>query len=614
MYMKNKTNMIKNIWWVTKTIVQYNPLYLFVIITITIILGVLPPISTIMSQNIMNGIQKRANLETLLVFVFIYIGIDLIQGLINYFTSYYKFKFAQGYNLNISQKVLKKAAALELKSYENSEIYNMISRAQYEVEGKLLVFFELFIGIISSTVMTISYLLIILEFRLWILLCVLVVPCVKFLINNKINRKTFLLLRERTNDSRKCWYFQHLVTAGEAYKELKIYNLFNYFIEKYRRYKEKFNYEDLKLRKTSYFQLGGATFFETMIDGIIFFYIILCGYSGEILIGNVVTYMKTITQIKTQITAILQSLSQMNQESMFVDQLIEYLNLSEEEKGAKHHSDSELINIKNLESIEVKNLYYRYKEDQNYVLKNISFKIEGTQSIAIVGPNGSGKTTLLKILMGFYHDYEGEILINGIEFGKINKESVTKRIATMFQDFYKYEATFRENIAYGNLNLMQEDDILEEFCKKFKLDGLINETPEKLDCQIGYWFDGGKQISLGQWQKIGITRAFSKDADLYIMDEPNAALDAISEYNLSKLYSKLINQKKEIIVAHKFNNLVMDVDNILVLDCGEIIGNGTHEELLKTNQLYKSLFEIQTGIMDEGDVEDESRMSRYLYD
>src|SRR5699024_8869457 len=136
---------------------------------------------------------------------------------------------------------------------------------------------------------------------------------------------------------------------------------------------------------------------------------------------------------------------------------------------------------------------------------------EGTQSIAIVGPNGSGKTTLLKILMGFYHDYEGEILINGIEFGKINKESVTKRIATMFQDFYKYEATFRENIAYGNLNLMQEDDILEEICKKFKLDGLINETPEKLDCQIGYWFDGGKQISLGQWQKIGITRAFSKE-------------------------------------------------------------------------------------------------------
>lgn len=591
MNMEKKTKVFKNIIWVTRSIFGYDQKYLFILGIVTMIVGILPPLCTIISQKIMNGLQERRELYILLLLVVVYIGIDLFQTLLEYLLMYYKYKFAQGYNLYFNQKVLQKASRLNLKSYENSEIYDMISRAQYETEGKLVVYFESFVGIFSSMITTVSYLLIIIRFRIWIVPCIIFVPIIKFLINREINRETFAVIRERTNDSRKCWYTQHVLTYGEAYKELKIFNLFQYFIDKHFTYNKRFNEENLMLKKKSAFQLGGATIIETFIDGIIFAYIIFAGYVGEIMIGNVVTYMKTITQVKSQVMSVLQSFSDMNQESMFIDQLKEYLNLPEEDipKG------DEQIEITRIDNIEIRHLYYRYKEDQQYVLKDVNFCIDGTQTIAIVGQNGSGKTTLLKIIMGFYTDYEGEVFINGIEMRKINKTSMMKRIATLFQDFYKYEATFRENIAYGNLNALQDDRRLIFTCQKFDLERLINESNEKLDCQIGYWFDNGKQISLGQWQKIGLARAFLKDADLYILDEPNAALDAIAEYHLSVLYTELLKKKKGIIVAHKFNNLVKTVDNIIILEHGEITGIGSHEALLETNETYKTLYEMQVG-------------------
>lgn len=589
--MGKKTKVLKNIMWVIRSIMEYDEKYLFIVGIVTMIGGILPPLCTIISQKIMNGLQERRDLHTLLFLVIVYVGIDLFQTLLGYLVIYHKYKFAQGYNLHFNQKVLQKAAGLNLKSYENSEIYDMISRAQYEIEGKLIVYFESFIGIFSSMITTVSYLLIIIRFRIWIVPCIILVPIVKFLINRAINSETFAVIRERTNDSRKCWYIQHVLTYGEAYKELKIYNLFQYFIDKHFEYNKRFNEENLKLKKKSTVQLGGTTIIETFIDGVIFVYIIFAGYLGEIMIGNVVTYMKTITQVKSQIMSVLQSFSDMNQESMFIDQLKEYLDLPEEDI----EKEDEQIEITRIENIEIKHLYYRYKEDQQYVLKDVNFFIDGTKTIAIVGQNGSGKTTLLKIIMGFYTDYEGEVFINGIEMRKINKTSMRRRIATLFQDFYKYEATFRENIAYGNLDALQDDRKLIFTCRKFDLEKLINESNEKLECQIGYWFDNGKQISLGQWQKIGLARAFFKDADLYILDEPNAALDAITEYRLSVLYKELLKKKKGIIVAHKFNNLVKQVDDIIVLEHGEITGIGSHENLLKTNETYKTLYEMQVG-------------------
>lgn len=254
--------------------------------------------------------------------------------------------------------------------------------------------------------------------------------------------------------------------------------------------------------------------------------------------------------------------------------------------------DEGKIIIDKIHSLKLENLSFKY-DTGGYVLKNVNFEFKEGNSYAIVGKNGSGKTTLAKLLMGLYDNYEGNIYVNGIELRSIQKEHYSKRIASLFQDFIKYDATFRENIAYGNLDLMDKDAELRDLSNEFRIGHIIDHSKQNLDTQLGYWFDEGKQISFGEWQKLAIARTFSKDADVIFLDEPNSALDAISDYEISQLYQKLFQDKMGIIIAHKFNNLINQVNNILVIENGRLAESGTHTELLHQGKIYYEMYQLQ---------------------
>lgn len=589
--MKEKTNIIANLWWVCKIIFEYNKKYIFIILISMIITGIVPPVSTLVSQEIINGIQKKTDIKQIFIIICIYIFIDLFSIIFNYFIAYYKKKFTLNFSRDFDNNLLTKSTKLGLKKFENSVTYDMINRAQYEADGKLLGYFETFMTILSYIITMFSYLTMLLMFNPIIVGVIIIMPIIKFIISKFINIQSFRMIKERTNDSRKAWYFQYMITHGEYFKEIKMYGLGNYFIKKYIDLIKRFNKQDINLAKSQVKWLSITSIFEGIIDGIMFLYIIMCGYTGKILIGNVLTYMKTITQIKEQMSNILDTLSNLSKESLFIDELFSFFNLDEEK-------NSGTIKIDKIENIKIEHLYYKYREEMPYVLKDINLEINMGETIVIVGQNGSGKTTLIKIIMGFYDDYEGNIYINDINLKKIDKSSLLTHMATLFQDFVKYEATFRENIAYGNLEILNDNKTLLMIAKKFGIDQFIKKSKNELDCQLGSWFDEGKQVSIGQWQKIALSRAFAKNADMYILDEPNAALDAISEFELIKLYKDILNKKIGIIIAHKFNNLIKLVDKIIVLQKGEIIGNGNHENLIKSNDIYKNLYNIQNGDTD----------------
>lgn len=462
----------------------------------------------------------------------------------------------------------------------------MISRAQDEGNGKQLVYIETFMNIFSGIITMISYLLIIISFKPQLVIIIIIVPIIKYLITKKIGILSFDLLKRRTNDLRKSRYFQYLMTYGEYFKELKIFNLFSVFIKKYKFYTKKFNDENLCLERKKAVSLSIVSIIETLVDGGLFSYIVYNGYIGTILIGNVLTYMKAITQVKQQMTVVLGTFSEIYKESFFIDQIIDYFQLLETNEERK-------IVINSIENIKIEDLSYKYKEGQDYILKNINLEIKRNETVAFVGQNGSGKTTLIKLIMGFYDDYEGNIYINGIELKKIDQKSLIDKIATVFQDYVKYQATFRENISYGNMSVFEDDSVLYSICEELGIKRLIENSENKLDSQIGHWFDNGMQISIGQWQKVALARAFIKNAELYILDEPNSALDSIAEADMLKLYEKIIRNHMGIIVTHKFNVLVKRVDRIVVLSEGVISGIGTHESLLKLNSDYRKMYEAQ---------------------
>lgn len=573
---------------IVKLINKVDKKYIYIMISTIIFTSLIPPISLKVMQEIINMLQSDIrNLQKIFIMVAIYLLIDFIQIIIQMSTGYYKNKFELSFNLYIKQKILEKAARLNLNDYENSKIYDMLQRADQQGEGQLISYFDTALGVIGLLITSISYCLIILAFRGWIVPILIIIPILRFLIGNKINRKEFNIVKSRTNDERKAWYDAYVITSGINYKELKLFNLFSHFIEKYTLLTQMFIKQDIGIFKTRMKWFLVFDILEQALIGALFAYTIYCGYMVQILIGDVITYTRSMVSAKEQVQSIISTMSTLNKVSLFINQLFEFLTIKEDKNIGN-------VVIDNIDSISTKHLSFRYRENDKYALYDVNLEIKRGSFIAIVGCNGSGKTTLMKILMGYYQDYEGEILINGINLKKINKECYLKKIGALFQDFTKYEGTIRENICYSNLDIFNDDNKITSAYKKFELDYLVKNQEKGIDTQLGFWFECGKQISLGQWQRIALSRAFVRDADLYFLDEPNAALDPISEYSMSKLYKKVFGNKIGIVIVHKFNNFINDANKIIVLKDGQVVGQGTHESLMKTSSEYEQLYNLQS--------------------
>lgn len=561
--------------------------YLFIAITMTIVSSVVPIVSMLTMQEIVNDIQlgiQGEQLNTIVKLVVFYILIDVFHAIVQAIWQQYSLKFSLRFKLDIDTKIQRKLEHMSLSNYENSQIYNDLQLAKMQGNSQILDYITQFVSFIGNIVSIVSHVFILITFRWWIVGIIMILPLIKYKLNNKYNKEQYEAIKGRTTESRKTWYWDFLMTSGQNFKELKNHHLFDHFIHLYKEMMERFNKQDIGISKRRNIVLTILTIVELLLNGLIFSFVIFIGYLGEILIGNIITYTKSIMSTQSGIDSVLKGMSQIKQSSFYINLFFNFMDLPERKKEGE-----EMCVIEHIRTIEVKNLSFRYFGKEEYAIKNISFKINENEIFVIVGENGSGKTTLAKLIMGFYDDYEGDILINGMNLRNIDKEQYLTLIATVFQDFIKYEATVRENITYGNLKELNNDKKLKNVLCEFKNSAL------DIDSQVGNWFDNGAQISAGQWQKLALSRAFIKNADLYILDEPNAALDPISEYEIAQLYEYLLKDKMGIIIAHKFNNLTLYADSIVVLEKGELIEQGNHSALMGEKGRYHQLFQLQSG-------------------
>ena len=462
----------------------------------------------------------------------------------------------------------------------------MLQRAENQTQGGLLGYFDTILGMVGSLITCVSFICIVSSFRFWIVPILVIIPIIRYVISNRINNEEFEMLKKRTKEERKAWYDSYIITCGMNYKELKLYNLCTYFIKKFENLMKEFAKQDLHIMKRRVGFMALFSIAEQILIGCLFAFTIYCGFLGKIMIGDVLVYTKAMVSAKGQIQDAIQTIAELNKSCMFIGQLFEFMDLREEELSG----DTDLDRIR---CIEVKNLSFKYRDNEEYTLNNVTFKIEEGDFIAIVGRNGSGKSTLMKLLLGLYEEYEGEILINGVNLKKIDKVKYLSRIGALFQDFTKYEATIRENVCFSNLRTLENDEEIVGICNKFGLGGLLNEQEDGIDTQLGFWFESGKELSFGQWQKVALARAFNRDADLYFLDEPNAALDAISEHEMAELYEESFKNKMGIVIVHRFNNFVHNANKIIVLKDGYIDNIGDHDYLMIKSEEYMNLYSFQ---------------------
>lgn len=583
---KNR-NIISNLIWSVRVLSEFKISYLVYMVIDALMKGMSPIVTLLLTQEMINNIQMKQgafyDVLTLLVFLTIFevineIGGNIVQTKLNNC----ELEFSTFIQINILDKV----SELDSKDFENSTTHDLVSRAQYDADLGVLGNIKALFSIFSLAITTLSYMTIILKYNALIFFAIIIIPIIRYYFEKKYNLVEYEVINKNTEKERKSSYISYLLTDAEHFKEIKMNDLFNFFIKKYEKIKFECNEDLIKLhnKRTILFNVLGVL--EVTIDFFVISNIITQAFMGKILIGEFILYNNAINNLKQNLIGVFSCFSVMYKNNSIVSQVKHFFELAPEKINAEGFDISEIRNIR------FENVSYRYKGSEKYTLSDINIGVESGEFVVLMGYNGSGKSTLIKILMGIYNDYEGEIYVNNVNRKLFNLAAYRHIVGVLFQDYIKYETTIPENIWYGDLKYKNDINTINEMLKKVSLEEEIDTENNAL----GYQFNDGRQLSIGQWQKLALARTLIKNAGLYIFDEPNAALDLVSENAVLKSIYNETRGKISLIIMHRFNGLVKKADKIVVLENGRVQEEGVHEELLEEGGIYAELYSIQNEI------------------
>lgn len=583
MKLKKGKNIIENIIWSITELYKFQKKYIGLFWFQAVISGILPIVSLVLIQQIINILQyKTAGIELLIIKLVIMILFRLFCGIsLNYLKLAIE-NLELEFGAYLQAKILKKIAMLDSKDFENSKTYDLINRTRYDGNAGILGTIKILFAFISVLISTISYIAIIANYNVFIFSVIIVLPVIRYFYERKYNLEEYNVSIRNTEMERKSSYISFLLTNSENFKEIKLYQLFAYFIKKFEKIKEKYNFDFIRLHNKRTRTYSIINIFDSIVDCLVMMYILIQTFNGYLLIGDFILYNNSIDSLKENIMSVFTQISYIYKNSAMIEQIRLFFDIQSEDTHEKG------IIIDKIDKIELKNVSYRYQEKEQYVLRNISLELCKGEFTVLLGYNGSGKSTLIKIIMGIYSDYEGEIYINKINLKDINLEVYRKKVAVMFQNYIKYESSIRDNIRYGD-NRVENDRELYKILDKVTLE----DFKDNIEQPLGYQFTDGIQISIGQWQKLALGRTLFKPAEVYIFDEPNASLDIASEQAVLNMIWEEMRDKIAILIIHRFNCMLERADKIIVLENGEIEDIGIHEELLRHHGLYYRLYMVQ---------------------
>jgi ATP-binding cassette, subfamily B, bacterial len=497
-----------------------------------------------------------------------------------------RIKNVMGETVNTS--IFNKSNRIPYINFENPETQNFLQRISSSQSKLLNTIFES-TSLIKNIISVLSVLAFLLT-KHWIFVVILFLGMLPlFIVEMVFGKKRFELIKFLTPTGRLESYISDLLTQRDSIKEIRLFSLSDYLMNKWRSNYRSYVNEELKVTiNNSKFSLI-AEFFLVLTYAISGIVVILFINVGRFKVGSFVAILQAIQSIQDSLSATSRNISTIYESALYIEDYRNFLNLEEEMIEQRNDNND----IQNIESIEVRNLTFTYPGIREPALKDISFNISKGKKVAIVGSNGSGKTTLIKCLTGLFEAIQGQILVNGKNVKYINKKNYLRKISVLFQDFQKYNFSVRENIGFGNTEKLHE---LDEIVKPSQVTGIhsfIDTLDNKYDSILGRLFSGGQDLSGGQWQKIALTRSLLRSGDFLILDEPTSSLDPISEVNIIKnLLDKTQNQSL-LLVTHRmsFTHLL---DEIIVLKHGVIVERGSHFELMKQEGEYYDLYNAQS--------------------
>ena len=571
-----------------KIFFQASKLIFVLTIIINIIAGIVPVISVNIFGSLINAISAK-DLNLSLRILAIYIGISFVSGMIISFKTFLftKFQFLLDYEL--INRLLDKCAIMSLEEFENSDIQDQLQHILSQVGFRPYNIFTTTLTLVTSITTILSSVYIMLMWRP-LSVFLIIVPAFAFSIFYlSISKREFQTEERNAKKARSIWYYEFLLTKDQSFKEVKIFNLARHIIKRHNDLKQSVINENLYNTKVRLIISVVFDFVDQICMAVLMILIIFSVIAGEILIGNAVALLRIINMMFDSFNSIMNIIYSINQNSLYMTKLINFLN-----KPGNGNSE-ETYKLNDLNQIEINNLTFAYPETDKIVLQNINIKINKNQRVALFGRNGSGKSTLIKLLLGYYLVEDDMIKMNGVPLNKVNIDSLHKLTGILFQDYCKYELSVKDNVGFGNIDEIDNEAQIRESLEEAGIDFL----PPDLNQQLGKWFSDGTQLSGGQWQRVALARCFFKKAQMYILDEPNAALDKMGERKIMNTFFELTKNKIGVFISHKIAH-VMLADKIIYLDEGKIVAEGTHEELLKTCPSYKEIYDLEFDIPQNG--------------